>query len=44
MRERDKERERDGSDVTMVALKLGASIGCQYIFYKDVGDEFCTFP
>ena len=48
VRERDTERERekDGSDVTIVALKLAMSIALLLAknVHLSVGEEFCAFP
>ena len=47
MRERDTERERekDGSDVTIVALKLAMSFALLLAknVHLSIGDEFCAF-
>ena len=52
VRERERERERetekgtDGSDVTLVALKLAMSFApfLAKILHLSIGEEFCTFP
>ena len=47
-RERDtkREREKDGSDVTIVALKLAMSFALLLAknVHLSIGDEFCAFP
>ena len=48
MREREREiqREKDGSDVTIVALKLAMSFALLLAknVHLSIGDEFCAFP
>ena len=45
-REREIQREKDGSDVTMVALKLAMSFALLLAknVHLSIGDEFCAFP
>ena len=46
-REREiREREKDGSDVTIVALKLAMSFALLLAknVHLSIGDEFCAFP
>ena len=46
VRERDTEREKDGSDVTIVALKLAMSFALLLAknVHLSIGEEFCAFP
>ena len=46
MREREIQREKDGSDVTIVALKLAMSFALLLAknAHLSIGDEFCAFP
>ena len=46
MREREIQREKDGSDVTIVALKLAKSFALLLAknVHLGIGDEFCAFP
>ena len=43
---RDREREIDGSDVTIVAIKLAMSFALFLAksLHLSIGEEFCTFP
>ena len=43
---REREREKDGSDVTIVALKLAMSLALLLAknVHLSIGDEFCAFP
>ena len=45
-REREIQREKDGSDVTIVALKLAMSFALLLAknVHLSIGDEFCAFP
>ena len=45
-REREIQREIDGSDVTIVALKLAMSFALFLAknLHLSIGEEFCTFP
>ena len=45
-RERYREREKDGSDVTIVALKLAMSFALLLAknVHLSIGEEFCAFP
>ena len=45
-RERDIQREKDGSDVTIVALKLAMSFALFLAknVHLSIGEEFCAFP
>ena len=44
--QREREREKDGSDVTIVALKLAMSFALLLAknVHLRIGDEFCAFP
>ena len=44
--QREREREKDGSDVTIVALKLAMSFALLLAknVHLSVGEEFCAFP
>ena len=44
--QKERERERDGSDVTLVALKLAKSFALFLAknLHLGIGEEFCTFP
>ena len=44
--EREREREKDGSDVTLVALKLAMNFApfLAKNLHLSIGEEFCTFP
>ena len=45
-REREIQREKDGNDVTIVALKLAMSFALLLAknVHLSIGDEFCAFP
>ena len=42
----EREREKDGSDVTIVALKLAMSFALLLAknVHLSIGEEFCAFP